>query len=92
MILSLLVVLLLEQPDRPSDGIREEPEAEEPRHCIRELPVLATWLSRKLRESDRYGFAATAEVKELGSWSEEVLITRDLSAGGCFVKTRGPAS
>jgi hypothetical protein len=90
-ILSLLVVLPLEQPDRPSDGITGdgmgvvfsmvEPESSE---------VLATWLSRKPRESDRYSFAATAEVKELGSWSEEVLITRDLSAGGCFVKTAAP--
>ena len=52
--------------------------------------VLATWLSRKPRESDRYSFAATAEVKELDSWTEEVLITRDLSAGGCFVKTAAP--
>jgi len=77
--------------DRPSDGITGdgtgvvfsmvEPESSE---------VLATWLTRKPRESDRYSFAATAEVKELGSWSEEVVITRDLSAGGCFVKTAAP--
>jgi hypothetical protein len=90
-ILSLPVVLPLEQPDRPSDGITGdgtgvvfsmvEPENSE---------VLATWLTRKPRESDRYSFAATAEVKELGSWSEEVVITRDLSAGGCFVKTAAP--
>jgi PilZ domain len=52
--------------------------------------VLATWLSRKPRQSDRYGFAGTAEVKELGSWKEQVLIIRDLSAGGCFVKTAAP--
>jgi hypothetical protein len=52
--------------------------------------VLATWLSRKPRQSDRYSFAATAEVKELGSWTEQVLITRDLSAGGCFVNTTAP--
>jgi hypothetical protein len=49
--------------------------------------VLAKWLSRKPRQSDRYSFAATAQVKELGSWTEQVLITRDLSTGGCFVKT-----
>src|SRR4029077_10722460 len=29
--------------------------------------VLAAWLSRKPRQSDRYSFAATAQVKELGS-------------------------
>jgi Tfp pilus assembly protein PilZ len=52
--------------------------------------VLATWLSRKRRQSDRHSFAATAEVKELSSWTEQVLITRDLSAGGCFVKTTAP--
>jgi hypothetical protein len=43
--------------------------------------VLAKWLSRTPRSSDRYSFAATAQVKELGSWTEQVLITRDLSAG-----------
>ena len=32
--------------------------------------VLATWLSRKPRESDRYSLAATAEVKDLGSRKE----------------------
>jgi Tfp pilus assembly protein PilZ len=52
--------------------------------------VLATWLSRKRRQSDRHSFAATAEVKELSSWTEQVLITRDLSVGGCFVKTTAP--
>ena len=31
-----------------------------------------------------------AEVKELWSWKEQVLVTRDLSAGGCFVKTAAP--
>ena len=30
------------------------------------------------------------EGKELDSWKEQVLITRDLSAGGCFVKTADP--
>src|SRR4029077_9092743 len=52
--------------------------------------VLAKWLSRTPRQSDRHSFAATAQVKELGSWKEEILITRDLSAGGCFVKTAAP--
>ena len=52
--------------------------------------ILSKWLSRTLRSSDRYSFAATAEVKELESWKEQVLITRDLSAGGCFVKTAAP--
>jgi PilZ domain-containing protein len=52
--------------------------------------VLATWLSRTPRQSDRYSFAATAELKEFGSWTEQVLIIRDLSAGGCFVKTVAP--
>ena len=52
--------------------------------------VLATWLSRKPRQFDRYSCVATAEVKDLGSRTEQVLITRDLSAGGCFVKTTAP--
>jgi len=52
--------------------------------------VLAKWLSRPPRQSDRHSFAATAEVKELDSRKEQVLITRDLSAGGCFVKTSIP--
>jgi hypothetical protein len=52
--------------------------------------ILSKWLSRTLRSSDRYSFAATAEVKELESWKEQVLITHDLSAGGCFIKTAAP--
>jgi hypothetical protein len=52
--------------------------------------VLAKWLLRTPRRSDRYSFAATAEVRDLGSRNEQVLITRDLSAGGCFVKTAVP--
>lgn len=52
--------------------------------------ILATWLSRIPRQYDRYGFAGTAEVKELGSRNAQVLITRDLGAGGCFVKTEAP--
>ena len=52
--------------------------------------ILASWLSRTPRRSDRYSFAATTEVHDLGSRNEQVLITRDLSAGGCFVKTAVP--
>lgn len=52
--------------------------------------VLAKWLSRTPRRSDRYSFNATAEVRDLGSRNEQVAITRDLSAGGCFVKTAAP--
>lgn len=52
--------------------------------------ILAKWLSRTPRRSDRYAFAARAEVKHLGSRHEQVTITRDLSAGGCFVKTADP--
>ena len=52
--------------------------------------VLAKWLSRTPRRSDRYSFGATAEVRPLGSRNEQILITRDLSAGGCFVKTAVP--
>ena len=33
---------------------------------------------------------APAEVKELDSWKERVLTTRNLSAGGCFLKTATP--
>jgi hypothetical protein len=53
--------------------------------------ILAQWLSRAPRFSERYSIGATAEVKELGSWNEQVLITRDLSAGGCFVETATPS-
>ena len=52
--------------------------------------VLARWLSRTPRRSDRYAFVATAVVRDLGSRNEQVLITRDLGAGGCFVKTSVP--
>jgi hypothetical protein len=52
--------------------------------------ILAQWLSRAPRFSERYSIGATAEVKQLGSWNEQVLITRDLSAGGCFVETATP--
>jgi hypothetical protein len=52
--------------------------------------VLAKWLSRTPRQSDRYSFGATVEVTTLGARNEQILITRDLSAGGCFVKTAVP--
>jgi Tfp pilus assembly protein PilZ len=52
--------------------------------------TLAKWLSRTPRRSDRYAFTATAEVRDLGSRNEVVAITRDLSKGGCFVKTTSP--
>jgi hypothetical protein len=53
--------------------------------------VLEQWLARTPRCSDRYEFVASAEVKEIGSGNnEQALITRDLSLGGCFVKTAAP--
>lgn len=52
--------------------------------------ILANWLSRTPRKFDRHSFAATAEIRDLGSRNEQVAITRDLSAGGCFVKTAAP--
>jgi PilZ domain len=52
--------------------------------------ILAKWLSRTPRRFDRYSFGATAKVRDLGSRNEQFLITRDLSAGGCFVQTAAP--
>ena len=52
--------------------------------------ILEAWLSRIPRRSTRYNIGATAEVKQVGSLNEHVLSTRDLSAGGCFVKTAVP--
>jgi hypothetical protein len=52
--------------------------------------ILAKWLSRTTRRSTRYSFNATAEVRDLESSNEQVAITQDLSAGGCFVKTVAP--
>jgi len=54
--------------------------------------ILAKWLARTPRRSDRYSVAATAEVTDLGSENEQVLMTRDLSMGGCFLKTAAPLS
>ena len=52
--------------------------------------ILESWLARTPRRSARYSIGAAAEVKDLGSRNEHVLITRDLSAGGCFVSTATP--
>jgi hypothetical protein len=53
--------------------------------------ILARWLSRTPRLSDRCNIGATAEIKELGSWNEQVVITRDISASGCFIQTSMPS-
>jgi hypothetical protein len=52
--------------------------------------LLERWLSRKPRRSHRYSFGVPAEVKDLTSNRKQVLLTHDLSAGGCFVKTLHP--
>jgi hypothetical protein len=52
--------------------------------------ILARWLSQMSRRSARYSFNAIAEVHDLGSHDQQVAITRDLSAGGCFIKTVAP--
>ena len=52
--------------------------------------ILAKWLVRKPRRFDRHIFGATAELRVLGSRNEQVLVTRDLSAGGCFIATAAP--
>jgi hypothetical protein len=52
--------------------------------------ILAKWLSRTPRRSGRYSFGGRTEVRDLGLRTEQVLITRDLSAGGCFVRTAVP--
>lgn len=52
--------------------------------------VLTKWLSRTPRRFARYNVGATAEIKNLGSRNEQVVSTRDLSAGGCFLKTLTP--
>jgi hypothetical protein len=54
--------------------------------------ILAKWLSQMPRRSTRYRFNATAEVRDLESANEQVAITRDLSAHGCFVNTVAPLS
>ena len=52
--------------------------------------ILGQWLSRTPRLSGRYSLGAAVEIKELGSWNEQVMITRDISAGGCFIHTAMP--
>jgi hypothetical protein len=52
--------------------------------------ILARWLSQRPRRSARYSFTAIAEVRDLESRNEQVAVTRDLSGGGCFVKTVAP--
>jgi hypothetical protein len=52
--------------------------------------LLERWLSRKPRQSRRYSFGASGEIKDLTSKHKQVLLTRDLSAGGCLVETLHP--
>ena len=52
--------------------------------------ILANWLSRIARRFAGSSFGAIAKVRDLGSRNEQVLVTRNLSAGGCFVKTGVP--
>ena len=52
--------------------------------------VLAKWLSRTPRRSDRYSFGATAKVKDLGGHNEHILLTQNLSTGGCFLRSGVP--
>lgn len=52
--------------------------------------ILERWLSREPRRSNRHSFIASAEIKDLGSRHKQVAITRDLSAGGCYVETVRP--
>jgi PilZ domain len=54
--------------------------------------ILAKWLSGMPRRSARYSFNATAEVRDLESPNEQVAITGDLSAHGCFINTVAPLS
>lgn len=42
------------------------------------------------RQMTRYDFGAIAEVVDLNSREDVVVVTRDLSLAGCFVKTRYP--
>lgn len=42
------------------------------------------------RHMTRYDFGAIAEVVDLDSREDVVVVTRDLSLAGCFVKTRYP--
>jgi hypothetical protein len=42
------------------------------------------------RHMTRYDFGAIAEVVDLDSRDDMIVVTRDLSLAGCFVKTRTP--
>jgi hypothetical protein len=42
------------------------------------------------RQMTRYDFGAIAEVIDLDSRDDMIVVTRDLSLSGCFVKTRTP--
>jgi hypothetical protein len=42
------------------------------------------------RQMTRYDFGAIAEVVDLDSRDDMIVVTRDLSLSGCFVKTRTP--
>ncbi|PYU19083.1 MAG: hypothetical protein DMG30_25465 [Acidobacteria bacterium] len=42
------------------------------------------------RKTTRYDFGAIAEVIDLDSREDMIVVTRDLSFSGCFVKTRTP--
>jgi PilZ domain len=42
------------------------------------------------RQMTRYDFGAIAEVVDLNSREDVIVVTRDLSLAGCFVKTRFP--
>jgi hypothetical protein len=42
------------------------------------------------RQMTRYDFGAIAEVIDLDSREDVIVVTRDLSLSGCFVKTRTP--
>lgn len=52
--------------------------------------LLERWLSRKPRRSHRHSFGAPAEIEDLASKHKQILFTRDLSAGGCFINTSHP--
>ncbi len=52
--------------------------------------VLENWLARTPRRFARQSIDASARVQDLGAWSENVVVTSDLSAGGCFLKTTKP--
>lgn len=52
--------------------------------------ILEKWVSRTPRRAIRYDFAATAELRDLGSPNELVSTTRNLSVNGCFIETPIP--